>query len=165
MPGHRNGVCGCQGRSHIGKLPADEMPHERFVKPVSAADLYGVEVHRERRTFHGVPVSGGFDRPFVRDRDFRSEVERSGKSREGIALTAKICAAAPRGLPHSAANSKTVVINIRCFFIIVFSVRELLQFIFDHSVPRDRSVGCHRVFLDGNIVTALQVEIDIARTS
>ena len=33
--------------AHIGELPADEVSHKGFIEPVAAAELHGVEVHRE----------------------------------------------------------------------------------------------------------------------
>ena len=54
----------------IGKVLSEKVSHEGFVEPVAAAELYGVEVHREGCGIHRIPIAGQLQRPVVRQGRF-----------------------------------------------------------------------------------------------
>ena len=68
----------------IGEVLTDKMPDEGFVEPVAAAELQGMEVHREGCGIHRIPVTGQLQRPVVRQGRFGPDVQRRAACRKGV---------------------------------------------------------------------------------
>ena len=68
----------------IGKVLSEKVSDEGFVEPVAAAELYGVEVHREGCGLHRIPVAGQLQRPVVRQGRFGPDVQRRAAHRKSI---------------------------------------------------------------------------------
>lgn len=68
----------------IGEVRPDEVSDERFVEPVAAAELHGMEAGGKIFGAERIPVAGGLDGPFIGDRDFGPEVEGGGQGRQGV---------------------------------------------------------------------------------
>ena len=68
----------------IGKVLSEKVSHEGFVEPVAAAELHGMEVHREGCGLHRVPVAGQLQRPVVRQGRFGPGVQRRAACGKGV---------------------------------------------------------------------------------
>ena len=68
----------------IGKVLSEKVSHEGFVEPVAAAELHGMEVHREGCGLHRIPVVGQLQRPVVRQGRFGPDVQRRAACRKSV---------------------------------------------------------------------------------
>ena len=68
----------------IGKVLSEKVSHEGFVEPVAAAELHGMEVHREGCGLHRIPVAGQLQRPVIRQGRFGPDVQRRAACRKSV---------------------------------------------------------------------------------
>ena len=108
----------------IGKVLSEKVSHEGFVEPVAAAELHGMEVHREGCGFHRVPVAGQLQRPVIRQGRFGPGVQRRAACRKGVGPYGEDLRRSPAGRSPQSRQQQNRRNEYSLFFHVVFCLFE-----------------------------------------
>jgi len=108
----------------IGEMLSEKMPDEGFVEPVAAAELHGMEVHREGCGIHRIPVAGQLQRPVIRQGRFDPGVQRRAACRKGVGPHGEDLRRSPAGRSPQSRQQQNRRNEYSLFFHVVFCLFE-----------------------------------------